>query len=45
MALEVVEGGRCKLTLDMGAGATEVYTKKSIDYGQWNYIEIEVGTA
>ena len=41
LALEVVEGGRCKLTMDMGAGITEVYSTIPIVYDQWNFIEIE----
>ncbi|TRY60964.1 hypothetical protein TCAL_05712 [Tigriopus californicus] len=41
MALEVVEGGFCKLTVDLGAGHLEVKSSVPIVYDQWNYIEIE----
>ena len=41
MAVELVEGGRLKVTIDLGAGVSEVYSGKPVKYGQWNRLEIE----
>ncbi len=40
MAMEVVEEGRVKLTVDMGAGPLEIFSKLPITYGQWCYFEV-----
>jgi hypothetical protein len=40
MAVEIVDGGRVKLTLDMGAGLVEIFSNSPIDYGQWHNLEI-----
>lgn len=41
MAVEVVQGGKCKLTMDMGAGSQYIYSNSPIAYDQWNQLEIE----
>lgn len=41
LAVEIVEGGRCKLTIDLGAGEQIIYSKNPILYDQWNQLEIE----
>lgn len=41
IAVEVVQGGQCKLTIDMGAGPQEIFSNHPIAYDQWNKLEIE----
>ncbi len=40
MALELVEGGKAKLTVDLGAGVTEIQSNEAIKYDQWNKLEL-----
>ncbi len=41
MAVEVVPGGHVKMTVDMGAGPTEVMSNNPIKYGQWHQLEVD----
>ncbi len=41
MALEIVDGGYVKLTMDLGAGVTEVLSNNPISYGQWHQLEVD----
>ena len=41
MALEIVEGGRAKLTMDMGAGQSELLSNEAITYDQWIFIDVQ----
>ena len=40
MALEVIEGGRAKLTLDLGAGESQLLSNQPIMYDQWILIDV-----
>ena len=40
LALEVVDSGQCKLTIDLGAGEQYIFSKNPITYDQWNKLEI-----
>uniref|UniRef100_A0A0K2UE20 Laminin subunit alphalike [Acyrthosiphon pisum] n=1 Tax=Lepeophtheirus salmonis TaxID=72036 RepID=A0A0K2UE20_LEPSM len=41
MAVEVVNGGAIKTTIDMGAGEIEILSASTIDYGEWHHLELE----
>ena len=41
IAAEVIEGGRVKLTVDMGAGMSEIFSHSPITYGQWHELTID----
>lgn len=41
MALELVEGGRVKLTINLGASETEILSEVPIKYDQWNRLELD----
>ncbi len=40
LAIEVVEGGKAKLTIDLGAGPRQIESNKPIPYDQWIFIEV-----
>lgn len=41
MAVEIVDGGYVKLTIDMGTGVSEVMSNQPITYGQWHQLEVD----
>lgn len=41
MAVEIVDGGYVKLTIDMGTGVLEVMSNNPITYGQWHQLEVD----
>lgn len=40
IALEIMQGGICKMTMNMGAGLTEIMSTQPILYDQWIMIEV-----
>ena len=43
MAVEVIENGYVKLTINMGAQVTELTSNAPIDYNEWHELIIELG--
>ena len=41
MAVEIIEGGYVKLTIDMGAQVTELRSNDPIDYNEWHQLLID----
>ena len=41
MAVEVIEGGYVKLTIDMGAQVTELRSNDPIDYNEWHQLLVD----